>query len=179
MSKESLKIRRVRRPWFAILMAGALVVMASCGGSEASDGERDRNVSGGAAASQVAHPAPYQVGLYRISSERLPKPWTTWREQWGFVCGGVILSANWIATTANCVSTYGAPWDKDRFRVGVGMVDPWCDENGVTRVRLIESGAGCPGVDDRQMTASRQLGEDRVRPEARFEDASRGHAEGQ
>ena len=125
MSMGSSTGRGVRRTMFAVLMAGALVAMAACGGSESSDGERDRNISGGAAATQEAHPAPYQVAIYRIQPERLPKPWTMWRNYWGFVCGGVILSANWIATTANCVSTYGAPWDKDRFRIGVGMVDPW------------------------------------------------------
>jgi Trypsin len=127
MSMRSSTGRGVRRTMFAVLMAGALVAMAACGGSESSDGERDRNISGGAAATQEAHPAPYQVGLYRMNpkKEYLPKPWTTWREQWGFSCGGVILSANWIATTATCVATGGMPWDKDRFRIGVGMVDPW------------------------------------------------------
>ncbi|MFM7745897.1 MAG: trypsin-like serine protease, partial [Actinomycetota bacterium] len=124
---ESSKNRGVRGKFLASLMVGALLTMAACGGSESSDGERDRNVSGGAAASQSAHPAPYHVVVYRIDSrqEWLPKPWATWREQWGVVCGGVILSSRWIATTANCVSTYGAPWDTERFRIGVGMVDPW------------------------------------------------------
>jgi hypothetical protein len=127
MLAESSKSRGSGAKFFIALMVGALVTMAACGGSESADDERDRNVSGGAVASQSAHPAPYQVVVYRIDprQEWLPRPWATWREQWGVVCGGVILSSRWIATTANCVSTYGAPWDKERFRVGVGMVDPW------------------------------------------------------
>lgn len=120
-----MQFARRNNRFIAAIAAGFLLVAAACGGSESSDGERDRNVSGGAAASQSAHPAPYQVVLYRMGTERLPKPWAAWREQWGIVCGGVILSSRWIATTANCVSTYGAPWDKERFRIGVGMVDPW------------------------------------------------------
>jgi hypothetical protein len=121
----TVQFARRNNRFIAAIAAGFLLVAAACGGSESSDGERDRNVSGGAAASQSAHPAPYQVVLYRMGTERLPKPWAAWREQWGIVCGGVILSSRWIATTANCVSTYGAPWDKERFRIGVGMVDPW------------------------------------------------------
>ena len=127
MLAESSKSRGSGAKFFIVLMIGALVTMAACGGSESSDEERDRNVSGGAVASQSAHPAPYQVVVYRMTPDKewLPKPWAAWREQWGIVCGGVILSSRWIATTANCVSTYGAPWDKERFRIGVGMVDPW------------------------------------------------------
>lgn len=127
MVMESSKNRGVRGKLLTSLMVFALVAMAACGGSESSDGERDRNVSGGAAASQSAHPAPYQVVVYRIDprKEWLPRPWADWREEWGVVCGGVILSSRWIATTANCVSTYGAPWDTERFRIGVGMVEPW------------------------------------------------------
>ena len=127
MLAGSSKSRGSGAKFFIALMVGALVTMAACGGSESSDEERDRNVSGGAVASQSAHPAPYQVVVYRIDprQEWLRKPWAAWRDQWGVVCGGVILSSRWIATTANCVSTYGANWDKERFRVGVGMVDPW------------------------------------------------------
>jgi len=127
MVAQTSKSRGSGAKFLIALMVGALVTMAACGGSESADDERDRNVSGGAVASQSAHPAPYQVVVYRIDprQEWLPRPWATWREQWGVVCGGVILSSRWIATTANCVSTYGAPWDKERFRVGVGMVDPW------------------------------------------------------
>jgi len=125
MVAQTSKSRGSGAKFLIALMVGALVTMAACGGSESADDERDRNVSGGAVASQSAHPAPYQVVVYRMGMERLPKPWAAWREQWGIVCGGVILSSRWIATTANCVSTYGAPWDKERFRVGVGMVDPW------------------------------------------------------
>ena len=127
MFAGSSKSRGSGAKFFIALMVGALVTMAACGGSESSDEERDRNVSGGAVASQSAHPAPYQVVVYRIDprQEWLRKPWAAWRDQWGVVCGGVILSSRWIATTANCVSTYGANWDKERFRVGVGMVDPW------------------------------------------------------
>jgi len=127
MVAQTSKSRGSGAKFLIALMVGALVTMAACGGSESADDERDRNVSGGAVASQSAHPAPYQVVVYRIDprQEWLPRPWATWREQWGIVCGGVILSSRWIATTANCVSTYGAPWDKERFRVGVGMVDPW------------------------------------------------------
>jgi len=125
MVAQTSKSRGSGAKFLIALMVGALVTMAACGGSESADDERDRNVSGGAVASQSAHPAPYQVVVYRMGMERLPRPWATWREQWGVVCGGVILSSRWIATTANCVSTYGAPWDKERFRVGVGMVDPW------------------------------------------------------
>lgn len=124
---ESLANHRARGSSFISLIAFALIALAACGGTESSDGERDRNISGGAVASQSAHPAPYQVVVYRIDprKEWLPKPWAAWREQWGVVCGGVVLSSRWIATTANCVSTYGAPWDTERFRIGVGMVDPW------------------------------------------------------
>ena len=121
-----MNISRRNNRFFATLAVGLMIVAAACGGSESSsDGERDRNISGGVVAEQSAHPAPYQVGIYRISPESLPKPWTMWRNYWGFVCSGVILNSRWIATTASCVSTYGAPWDNDRFRIGVGQVDPW------------------------------------------------------
>ncbi|MBU6227893.1 MAG: trypsin-like serine protease [Acidobacteria bacterium] len=121
----TMRFARRNNRFIAAIAAGFLLVAAACGGSESSDGERDRNVSGGAVASQSAHPAPYQVVVFRMTDETLARPWTDWRGDWGIVCGGVILSSRWIATTANCVSTYGAPWDKERFRIGVGMVDPW------------------------------------------------------
>lgn len=125
MLAESSKSRGSGAKFFIALMVGALVTMAACGGSESSDEERDRNVSGGAVASQSAHPAPYQVGLFRMTDETLTRPWTTWRNAWGLGCSGVILSSRWIATTANCMSTGGASWDTERFRIGVGKVDPW------------------------------------------------------
>ena len=112
-------IRRNR--FVAIVSAGLLVLAAACGGSESSDdAERDRNISGGAAASQAAHPAPYQVAIFTSD----PGMWYS-TGKWGFVCSGVVVNAWWVATTAGCVSTQGAPWRDDRFKVGVGFVDPW------------------------------------------------------
>jgi len=101
----TMRFARRNNRFIAAIAAGFLLVAAACGGSESSDGERDRNVSGGAAASQSAHPAPYQVVLYRMGTERLPKPWAAWREQWGIVCGCVILRSRWIATSENWGST--------------------------------------------------------------------------
>lgn len=123
-----MNLSRRNNRFFATLAAALVIVAAACGGSEtSSDDERDRNISGGVQASQEAHPAPYQVALLRFDPTKkwLKKPWATWREQWGFACSGVILSSRWIATTARCVSTQGASWDSQEFRIGVGMVDPF------------------------------------------------------
>lgn len=114
--------------FLATLAVGLVIVAAACGGSDSkSDGERDRNISAGVVAQQSAHPAPYQVAIYRMpdNKEYLPKSWWQYGSQWGFVCNGVILNSRWIATTSNCITTYGKPWDRARFHIGVGKVNPW------------------------------------------------------
>lgn len=123
-----MRFTRRKNRLFGAVTVGLMVLAAACGGSEStSDGERDRNVSGGIMANQAAHPAPYQVAIYRIPDDKewLPKEWWRSPSQWGFSCSGVILDSRWIATTSSCVNTGGKSWDRDRFHIGVGKVDPW------------------------------------------------------
>ena len=134
---ESLASHRARGSSFISLIAFALIALAACGGTESSDGERDRNISGGAVASQSAHPAPYQVGVFRFDARSIwlkrYGPLTNWPDLFGFACSGVILSPRWIATSSACVSMSGASWDKQLFRVGVGKVDAWESNNESNR----------------------------------------------
>lgn len=119
--------------FFATLAVGLMIVAAACGGSESSsDGERDRNISGGAVADQNAHPAPYQVAIYTMDPSRERQmgdgsDMYDFRQpgNWGFICSGVVISSEWVALPNSCVNIGGKQWRNDRFHIGVGKVNPW------------------------------------------------------
>ena len=109
-----------KRKVTAVFALGALALgIAGCGKSDSSS-SRDRNISGGAAVEQAANPAPYQVGVF-LSRKNA---WYS-TGPWGFICGGVVINALWVATTSDCVNTEGAPWNNNLYKVGLGFTDPW------------------------------------------------------
>ena len=119
--------------FLATLAVGLVIVAAACGGSDSkSDGERDRNISGGVGATQTSHPAPYQVAIYMQSPslERQKNDGSDMYsfqapENWGFICSGVVISSEWVVLPNACVNTGGKEWRNDRFHIGVGKVNAW------------------------------------------------------
>lgn len=129
-----MDISRRNNRFLATLAVGLVIVAAACGGGgdSNSDGERDRNISGGVVADQSAHPAPYQVAIYMMDPDREATKYDgsdryDYQQpgNWVFVCSGVVIGSEWVALPNNCVNTGGKLWRNDRFHIGVGQVGPW------------------------------------------------------